>query len=404
MSRINCHSAFKHYEMFHGNAACCGGKSYGSIFNTTYNINCGGHNGGFWGGFGMGLGACFGNLFSGFMGNMGFGGFGGLFGGGMGFGFPSFGGGNWFGGGSSNRVSDSHSSNTTSCNCKGCGNDNGKTNSKNNEDKDQARLKELDDEVRGFENNLKDGINVDQTKLADVRKALELLKNSPIDDINGETNKAHYARLLDDLNEAFPPKNTTTPVAAPTKQAPAVAAAPAQGNEDTVTINGQPVKLSDLTPAQIQALGVDQIKNLTADQAKDLLKTLGLLTQDDSGNPGVKATTNYKALLLTEQSGLPLACGHNVKLDNVQGADAYINGTISDVTLDSTTNIITFVIDDDNAKYKMSCKADSTKYQIAEMVENKTNKYKSAKVGTEYEIKENDNDDYAVRNGEAAIK
>ncbi len=36
MTRINCHSAFKHYEMFH--SGCHGGGNYGSIFNTTYNI------------------------------------------------------------------------------------------------------------------------------------------------------------------------------------------------------------------------------------------------------------------------------------------------------------------------------------------------------------------------------
>lgn len=76
MTRINCHSAFKHYEMFH--SGCHGGGNYGSIFNTTYNIDCGGH-GGFWGGFGAGLGNAFGNLFGGWFGggmNMGFGGFG----------------------------------------------------------------------------------------------------------------------------------------------------------------------------------------------------------------------------------------------------------------------------------------------------------------------------------------
>lgn len=48
MTRINCHSAFKHYEMFH--SGCHGGGNYGSIFNTTYNIDCGGH-----GGFGAAL-------------------------------------------------------------------------------------------------------------------------------------------------------------------------------------------------------------------------------------------------------------------------------------------------------------------------------------------------------------
>ena len=82
MSRINCHSSFRHYEMFH--SGCHGGNNYGSINNTTYNIDCNGH-GSFWGGFGFGLG----NAFGGWVNNW--------FGGGMNFGnfgmcgFPSFG-------------------------------------------------------------------------------------------------------------------------------------------------------------------------------------------------------------------------------------------------------------------------------------------------------------------------
>lgn len=103
--RIHCHSAYKHYHMFHNNS----GSSYGnSIFNTTYNFNggtmCGG---GFWGGllggFGMGLGAGLMNMFGGlFGGGMGFGfPMGGMFGGGFGFGgFPMLGGWGGFGGGS----------------------------------------------------------------------------------------------------------------------------------------------------------------------------------------------------------------------------------------------------------------------------------------------------------------
>ena len=92
MSRINCHSAFKHYEMFHGNRACCGGSSSGS---TSIFVNCNGH-GGFWSGVGMGFGAMLGNFAGGILGSLGFGGFGGFgmggFGGFGGFGMPSFGG------------------------------------------------------------------------------------------------------------------------------------------------------------------------------------------------------------------------------------------------------------------------------------------------------------------------
>ena len=61
MTRISCHSAFKHYEMFHSNH--CGGNNYGSVFNTTYNIDCNGR-----GGFGFGLGNAFGGMFSGMFG------------------------------------------------------------------------------------------------------------------------------------------------------------------------------------------------------------------------------------------------------------------------------------------------------------------------------------------------
>ena len=87
MSRINCHSAFKHYEMFHSR----GGDVINIGSNNTTIFNCGGSHfgGGFWGGFGLGLGNAFGSLFSGF-GGFGMGG----------FGFPSFGGGfGNFGGG-----------------------------------------------------------------------------------------------------------------------------------------------------------------------------------------------------------------------------------------------------------------------------------------------------------------
>lgn len=81
MTRINCHSAFRHYEMFHSRGCC--GDSFGSVFNTTYNINTNGWGGGnFWSGFGLGLGNAFGGMFSG------------LFGGGM-----NMFGGNMFGGG-----------------------------------------------------------------------------------------------------------------------------------------------------------------------------------------------------------------------------------------------------------------------------------------------------------------
>lgn len=103
MSRINCHSAFKHYEMFHSR----GGDviNIGSNNTTIFNMGAGFGGGSFWSGFGYGLGNGIGSIFGGlFGGNMGgFGNFGfGMSPFGMGgFGMSPFGLGNIFGGGSS---------------------------------------------------------------------------------------------------------------------------------------------------------------------------------------------------------------------------------------------------------------------------------------------------------------
>lgn len=76
MSRINCHSAFKHYEMFHSR----GGDviNIGSNNTTIFNTGAGFGGGSFWSGFGYGLGNGIGSIFGGlFGGNMGgFGNFG----------------------------------------------------------------------------------------------------------------------------------------------------------------------------------------------------------------------------------------------------------------------------------------------------------------------------------------
>ena len=95
MSRINCHSAFKHYEMFHSS----GGDviNIGSNNTTIFNMGTG-FGGGFWGGVGYGLGNAFGSVFSGMFGG-GFGNMGG-FGNFGGFGISPFGFGNIFGGAS----------------------------------------------------------------------------------------------------------------------------------------------------------------------------------------------------------------------------------------------------------------------------------------------------------------
>ena len=391
MARINCHSAFKHYEMFHSR----GGDVINIGSNNTTIFNCGGSHlgGGFWGGFGLGLGNAFGSLFSGF--GMG------------GFGFPSFGGGwgnygniwnNPWGSGNSSHVSDTSKSSTRATS------DNDNAPAKKNID--NAKFADLTGQLK----DLQQKENVTPEEVQAVIDKVQDARNKE-DGIEGVNDKKTYDNLLATLKDmkAKAEKAKAAPVEQPATRAltqtegaggAPKTEAPAD-NEPTVTINGKPVKLSDLTADQIKGLTEDQINGLTPEQAKALLDKLGLL---NDGKNGVKATTNLAALRLVAKSGLPLSCGHNIALDNVKNSDPYINGKISDVKYDDTTKTITFIIDDDNAKYKMSCKADDSKYQIAEMVENKTHKYKSVKIGTAYEIKEDDNDDYAVRNGAAAIK
>ena len=407
MARINCHSAFKHYEMFHSR----GGDVINIGSNNTTIFNCGGsHLGGFWGGFGLGLGNAFGSLFSGmFSGGYGMGGFSCLpsFGGGWG----NFGGG-WaspWGAGNNSRVSDTSSrTSSTECHCK-------KDDTPEKKNIDNAKFADLTGQLK----DLQQKENVTPEEIQAVIDKVQEARNKE-DGIEGVNDKKTYDNLLATLKDmkAKAEKAKAAPVEQPATrtsgQTEGVDGADGAGgagdikktltsgdNEPTVTINGKPVKLSDLTADQIKGLTEDQINGLTPEQAKALLDKLGLL---NDGKNGVKATTNLAALRLVAKSGLPLSCGHNIALDNVKNSDPYINGKISDVKYDDTTKTITFIIDDDNAKYKMSCKADDSTYQIAELVENKTNKYKSVKIGTEYEIKEDDNDDYAVRNGEAAIK
>lgn len=187
MVRINCHSGYKHYEMFHNN---CGGSNYGSVFNTTYNINCGGHSGGFWGGFGAGIGNAFGSIFGGMfgggMGNFGFGNFG------MG-GFGNFGMGGltmpWFnsmgnfgwGGGNVGGTNSNNSSNSS----------NGVN------DKDNALIEAFEKKV-----NKLGAKNIDDAKA--LYKQIKEKYEKPEDDTYKNQNKLAYGKLLDNIKAKYP--------------------------------------------------------------------------------------------------------------------------------------------------------------------------------------------------------
>lgn len=398
MSRINCHSAFKHYEMFHSR----GGDviNIGSNNTTIFNMGAGFGGGNFWSGLGYGLGNGLGSIFGGlFGGNMGgFGNFG--FGmspwAGMGMFYNSMGAGGY---GGSNRV-DSHSDGK------------GKV-KKDNEDKhgcDDPDLKKIND-FRTDVQGIQDLKNPDKAKVKAKYDEIAKAKEGQ-NDTHKADNTVSYDQLLQDLQK-IADKNgwgnlkeakvgiddnaDAKPVAkvddsnkknvAPTEQTSGTTPGSATGKIDT----------ANLTAEQIKALTPEQISNLTPDEAKSLLDKLGALNDDKNG---VKATTNYKTLLLAQKSGLPLSCGHNASLDNLKGADAYLKGKVSNVTLNGDD--ITFEIETDNVKLKMKCKADSSSYEIDETIEQKSGKYKDATKGTKYELKPGQ--EYAERTGVAAMK
>ena len=192
MSRINCHSAFKHYEMFHN----MGGDviNIGSNNTTIFNMGTGFGGGSFWSGLGYGLGNGLGSIFGGlFGGNMGgFGNFG--FGmspfgmGGFGFGMSPFGLGNIFGGGS-NRV-DSHSD--------------GKGKVKNDNEDKHAECKDPDRKIiNDLGSKVKDTIGNKDAKPADVKGLYEKIKKAKTDSEkepnHTETDKKDYENMLGTL-------------------------------------------------------------------------------------------------------------------------------------------------------------------------------------------------------------
>lgn len=190
MSRINCHSAFKHYEMFHSR----GGDviNIGSNNTTIFNTGAGFGGGSFWSGFGYGLGNGIGSIFGGlFGGNMGgFGNFGfGMSPFGMGgFGMSPFGFGNIFGGGSSRVDSSSDGK--------------GKVKDKN-EDK-HAECKDPDRKIiNDLGSKVKDTIGNKDTKPADVKALYEKIKKAKTDSEkepnHTETDKKDYENMLGTL-------------------------------------------------------------------------------------------------------------------------------------------------------------------------------------------------------------
>lgn len=210
MLRINCHSAYKHYDMFH--SGCYGSGNYGSIFNTTYNINCGGSSshGGFWSGLGLGFGNALAGLFGGFgMNGIGMGGWG------MGGLMP------WFASMGNTGISTSNSS--TSGTSDTSGSNSGKI------DKDNANIEKLNKNIEKLKGDKSDK---EIKKAKEIYKELQARKENLLDDYQKIQNKNAYENLLNKLKAIYPDcekwgddsdDDATTPTTqtTPTAQGPA---------------------------------------------------------------------------------------------------------------------------------------------------------------------------------------
>ncbi len=365
MSRINCHSAFKHYEMFH--SGHCGG-GYSNTSNTIFNINCGGH-GGFWNGFGLGLGNALGGLFGGFgLGGFGFGGFGG----GMGFGFPSFGGfgnlgGNWGNWGNWGNRSSEKTTETL------------ETREVVKEDPDCAKIaditgkiKNLGDEptketVSGIIDDIDEAIeDLDNNNKRPQKRTLENLKQQMIEKLNKITSEETTSK--DDEEETSPvgvnpDKDVTSDeeVTSGDEQGNK----PVTGKKDQVAINGTPINISEITVDTLRGIkNPSELDKITKEQAIEILTKLGYITGKDDNAVG-HLSNIYGVLLLLEKSGVTVEVEHRRASD-----DQWIKGPISNVQ-QAADGKLSYNVDCANigaygAKYTFQAQdTENTKYKVS---------------------------------------
>lgn len=273
MSRINCHSAFKHYEMFHSR----GGDVINIGSNNTTIFNCGGHHsGGFWGGFGMGLGNAFGSMFSGGFGMPMFGGFG--IGG---FGFPSFGGfGNFWSGGNTRNVSDTSNKDCKPCNC-------------NNDDRiakkntDYAKLNKL------FErkNNILSASEPNLEQLQKLKSDIEALEKD-LDGNDDLNDKDYIEQLKRGLDKAIEDAQAKANNAKNVKVAP-ISSTP---TPEEITL---PVEASDV--AQDNSVAHTYLDGYTNYDGKSELKNGDVIkAHDTSGNTRDTVIINGRTSIITK--------------------------------------------------------------------------------------------------------
>lgn len=378
--RASCHTAYQHYQIFHGHDFCCNDR-YGSLFNVVYNTpmcHCGRSSSGygFWGGIGMGFGMGIMNFLGGMFTN--------IFAGGL----PSL------GGGGSNR-----NRNVNNEGDRGNGN-------KKCEDKDLAKINELWDEYDKV---------TDKDAAKKLYDKVKKLAKKPIDDEHKDDNIIKYNRIMKALADKWKVGDNAN---ISEEQAADGAAAASQvgnglppakvGNETAGNVTPEKVKIGDQdvdletisNDDLMKLLNEDSINKLEPKVAQDILKKLGALSNDldENDKPYAKVTTDYKVLLLIQKSGLKLKACNNTSLS---GENAYIRGTITGVEYDEDNKATRFKIITDNGAYQML--TGDNKLTLLFVVTSDVYKMNPEYYddGVEYKI---ENGEYAERSGSPALK
>ena len=185
-----------------------------------------------------------------------------------------------------------------------------------------------------------------------LRAEIQEAKNET-DDVQADSDKETYDNLLKILNSKHPPKSVGNDGKDGGKAGDngvignGDAAGNIGANPETVTVDGQAVKVSELTSEQIGKLKVEDFNKVPADkitltqeQAKKILENSGIKTD---GTALVGDIITKGALELVQKAEVKVKVAKNTH-KNASTDEGFIRGTISNVTKDASGKV-TFTVD-----------------------------------------------------------
>ena len=426
--RLHCHSAFRHYQMFHREHD----SSYGnSVFSTTYNITggqiCGGgFFGGLWGGICMGLGAgimsFLGRTFGGFsFGNFGgFGGFGGGFGGMMASPFSLMGNSALFNPTNFWNIGNRNNSD-------GAGGKDNETKTITEKNKDTAIIANYTKQVAKLEEN-KEPQNIDKQNLINLYNKIKKSSDEQ-DNIEEDSDKKLYNDLLRRIKTLAEKVNlvekdgrlvektqTQNPTNNPSQRSDAVTSAATQAPALT---NNRVVKSNDngkLSDDDLTKLSVEnqndliQIKNNINNITPKIAKTI-LGDRYNAKSNTVKVPRNYVELLLAQKTGFDIQFCKNTEQEGKEKKSPTIKGKIEgNIRKQEDKEIYTFTVKD-KGKFTLEISFEEgnktitvTKAEKPEIEYKENGKTKHAELKYQLEdITYNIGDEWATRTGDSAF-